>query len=139
MIFEDGLRFTEQHLWVKKFGLTDYAERAMAGREVYVGITALFKNKLTEDRMWYVRVGKKISRGQSAGIIYSQNMHMDIIMPLSGTILQANMDFLKPPFWSNTITEKNWIMIIDIDRPGEWNELLVPAEYEKHFNGLSVK
>jgi glycine cleavage system H lipoate-binding protein len=131
--------YTQEHLWVKPFGLTDYAKKSTVARNAYVGITGYIKSTLIEDKMWYVRVGKTIDKGQNAGIIYTENVHIDIIMPVSGTILQANLDFLKLPFWSNTITEKDWIMIISIQKPGELSELMPAGEYQNFINIISVK
>lgn len=137
-MFSDGLRYTKDHLWVKKFGLSDYSEKSLLGRNAYVGITEYLKNKLNEDRTWYLRAGKTLDKGQSAGIIYTKRHHVDIIMPVSGTVLQTNLDFVKPPFWSNNITEKDWIMVVEMHKPKEWNELLVAQEYGKYLTTIPV-
>jgi glycine cleavage system H lipoate-binding protein len=139
MILSDELRYTKHHLWVRQFGLTDYAEKPTVRRNVYAGITRQLKDRLIEEKVWYLRVGKTIDREQTAGIIYTENIHMDIIMPISGTIIQANLDFLKPPFWSNSITENDWIMIIAMHKPGELSDLMLEREYQEYVNNSIFK
>ena len=138
-ILADVQRYTKYHLWVRSFSLSDDLEKPTVIGKAYVGITNFLKDQLKEDKVGYVRAGKTIDQGESAGIINTDHFHKDIIMPISGTIMKANLDFFKSKFWSNSLNSKDWIRVVSMLNPGEISELMLEEKNQEYVNNIILK
>jgi glycine cleavage system H protein len=117
-----NLYYTKDHEWVKIegnqaiVGITDYAQSQL-GDIVFVDIQ-------TE--------GDYLVIGETFGAIEAVKTVADVLMPLSGTILQVNPELEAAPEWVNTDPyEKGWMIKIEISKPDEQKSLLTPEAYQE--------
>ena len=120
--FPEGLKYTATHEWVlleeqiAKIGITDYAQHQL-GDIVYVEMP---------DK------GMVFERESNAGEIESVKAVGEIIMPLSGEIIELNENIVENPELVNSSPfGDGWIMKIKISHPDEIDELLSVEEYKK--------
>ena len=120
--FPEWLKYTVTHEWVlleeqiAKVGITDYAQHQL-GDIVYVEMP---------DK------GMVFERESIAGEIESVKAIGEIIMPLSGEIIELNEKIVQNPELVNSSPfGDGWIMKIKLSHPDEINELLSVEEYKK--------
>lgn len=120
--FPEGLKYTVTHEWVlleeqiAKVGITDYAQHQL-GDIVYVEMP---------DK------GMVFERESNAGEIESVKAVGEIIMPLSGEIIELNENIVENPELVNSSPfGDGWLMKIKISHSDEINELLSVEEYKK--------
>lgn len=120
--FPDNLRYTSTHEWVKieddiaTVGISDYAQHLL-GDIVYIELP---------DK------GTNIERESSVGEIESVKAVGDIIMPLSGEIIEINENLIDNPELVNSSPyNEGWILKIKISNPNEINILLSVDKYKE--------
>ncbi len=121
---QDGLRYSEDHEWVKKengelrYGITDYAQEEL-GDIVYVELPT---------------VDEKIEKGDMFGVVESVKTVSDLYSPVSGTIKEVNQDLEGGPGLINEDPfGEGWIAIIEYEDESELETLLSAEEYELHI------
>ncbi len=106
------LKYSPEHLWLKEEG---------DGR-FRLGITYRYQEQLKS--VVYLdlpRSGAALKRGQPFGAIESSKISTDLIMPISGSVIEANAAVIeKPGLVNKDPYGAGWLMVI---QPGAANEL----------------
>jgi glycine cleavage system H protein len=120
----DGLHYTKEHEWVK-----------VEGGNARIGITDHAQNELTE--IVYVelpKVGKKVKRGESLGVVESVKTVSDIYSPVSGEVVEANIPLGDSPQMINESPyEKGWFAVVKLSDPKEAEGLMSAAAYRQQI------
>jgi len=118
--FPDDLKYTLTHEWVRikdkvgTVGITDFAQHQL-GDVVFVE---------------FPKVGVKFEKGSNVGEIESVKAVSDLIMPLSGEIVEINERIVNNPELINSKPfDDGWLIKIEISHPGEIDELLPADKY----------
>ncbi len=115
-----GLKYSKDHEWVRVegnkayIGITDYAQHAL-GSLVYVELPEVDDTFSAEDNL---------------GVVESVKAASDIIVPISGTIVEVNEAVVDDPGLINTDAFGSWMVAIEMSNPSELDELLDAAAYE---------
>lgn len=122
MNFPNELKYTADHEWVR-----------INGNEAVIGITDFAQSELGE--IVYVDVdteGEKIDRNEVFGSIEAVKTVSDLMMPLTGEVLEVNAELEDAPELVNEDPYgKGWIIKIAIENPAEADELLDAAGYQE--------
>lgn len=122
MNFPNELKYTADHEWVR-----------INGNEAVIGITDFAQSELGE--IVYVDVdseGEKIDRNEVFGSIEAVKTVSDLMMPLTGEVLEVNEELEDAPELVNEDPYgKGWIIKIAIEDPAEADELLDAAGYQE--------
>ena len=122
MNFPNELKYTADHEWVR-----------INGNEAVIGITDFAQSELGE--IVYVDVdteGEKIDRNEVFGSIEAVKTVSDLMMPLTGEVLEVNEELEDAPELVNADPYgKGWIIKIAIEDPAEADELLDAAGYQE--------
>ena len=117
----DDLKYTSSHEWVKIeeslaiIGISDYAQHQL-GDIVFVELPDM---------------GLVLEKGSNAAEIESVKAVGDLIMPLSGEIVDVNQSLNDSPEIINTSPyDEGWIIKISFTHTDELNELLSPKDYK---------
>ena len=120
--FPDNLKFTKTHEWVRiaentaTVGITDFAQHQL-GDIVYI--------ELPEK-------GVNLERQSSAGEIESVKAVGEVLMPLSGKIIDINSTLADSPELVNTSPYgSGWILKIEYTDKLEINYLLLVEDYKR--------
>jgi len=120
--FPDDLKYMKTHEWVRiegdtaTMGITDYAQHQL-GDIVYVELP---------------EIGRTLEKESSAGEIESVKAVGEILMPLSGEIVEINAIIIESPESINSSPYGNgWMMKIKVSNSSEINELLSVEDYKK--------
>ncbi|AUT34544.1 glycine cleavage system protein H [Acinetobacter pittii] len=115
------LKYARTHEWVK-----------IEGDLVITGITDHAQDELGD--LVYVEtpeVGSKVTAGEQAGVVESVKTASDIHAPVSGTVVEVNIDLEDDPdFVNDDPYGKGWIYKIKPDNIADVEKLLTNAEYE---------
>jgi glycine cleavage system H protein len=116
------LRYTESHEWTRKesdgtvsIGITDHAQEQL-GDIVFVEAP---------------QVGRKVSAGESVGVVESVKAASDIYAPVAGEVVAANADLSSAPEKVNQDAYGSWMYRIKPDNAADLEKLLDAAAYEK--------
>lgn len=128
MIVPVGLLYTKEHEWVKiegnmaKMGITDYAQSSL-GDITFVELP----NKGTECTQFKQIMTVKSVKAAS-----------DIYAPLSGKVIQVNVDVQnKPKLLNESPYEQGWFLTIEISDIKEKGNLMDSTEYKKFLEGIA--
>ena len=120
--FPDNLKFTKTHEWVRieentaTVGITDFAQHQL-GDIVYI--------ELPER-------GVNLEKQSSAGEIESVKAVGEVLMPLSGKIIDINSTLAESPELVNTSPYgSGWILKIEYTDKLEINDLLLVKDYKR--------
>lgn len=120
--FPSDLIYTTSHEWVRIdnniaiVGITDYAQHQL-GDIVFVELP---------------EVGMIFEKGSNAGEIESVKAVGDLLMPLSGEIMEINKQLADNPELANiTPYDGGWMMKIKITHTNEIDELISVEEYKE--------
>jgi glycine cleavage system H protein len=120
--FPDDLKYMKTHEWVRiegdtaTIGITDYAQHQL-GDIVYVELP---------------EIGRTLEKESSAGEIESVKAVGEILMPLSGEIVEINDIIIESPESINSSPYgAGWMMKIKVSNSSEINELLSVEDYKK--------
>ncbi len=119
-IVKEGLYYSKDHEWVKVdgekayIGITDHAQHAL-GSIVYVELP---------------EVGDEIAIDDNLGVVESVKAASDIIMPVSGEILEINEDLEDDPELINKDSYINHLVVVTLKDDGELEKLMNKEEYE---------
>lgn len=126
MIPQD-LKYTDEHEWVRlndgvaEVGITHFAQDQL-GDIVFV--------ELPEK-------GRKLTSGQTFGVVESVKTVSDLYAPLSGEVVEVNPELLnesddfKPELVNDDPYGKGWMLRLKLDDPSQVEKLLDAAAYKK--------
>src|SRR6185436_15073686 len=116
------LRYTESHEWVRResdgsvsVGITDHAQEQL-GDIVFVEAP---------------QVGRKVTAGESVGVVESVKAASDIYAPVAGEIVAANAELSASPEKVNEDAFAAWMYRIKPTNAADVEKLLDAAAYEK--------
>lgn len=121
--FPEDLRYSESDEWVRRedgeavCGVTSYAAEQL-GDIVYLQLPA---------------VDSRLTRGDTFGEIESVKAVSDLVAPVSGDVVAVNevLD-ADPSVINRDAYGEGWIVRIRLSEPGEIDELLDAAAYERN-------
>ncbi|HUW91012.1 MAG TPA: glycine cleavage system protein GcvH [Candidatus Nanopelagicaceae bacterium] len=120
--FPDNLKYTKTHEWVRiedktaTVGITDYAQHQL-GDIVYI--------ELPEK-------GANLERQKSAGEIESVKAVGELLIPLSGKIIEINSNLVDNPEVVNSSPyESGWMLKLEYKNELEINDLLSVEDYKR--------
>ena len=120
--FPDDLKYMKTHEWARiegdmaTIGITDYAQHQL-GDIVYVELP---------------EIGKTLEKESSACEIESVKAVGEILMPLSGEIVEINAIIIESPESINSSPYGDgWMMKIKVSNSSEINDLLSVEDYKK--------
>lgn len=123
-LIPEELRYTKEHEWLK-----------VEGGKARVGITDHAQAELTE--IVYVelpKVGKKVRKGETLGVVESVKTVSDIYSPVSGEVVEVNSRLEEEPQLINESPyEKGWFALLKLADPSEVEGLLTPSAYKQHI------
>jgi glycine cleavage system H protein len=119
------LKFSKSHEWVKQsgefylIGITDYAAKEL-GDVVFIELPS---------------IGKELKENESFGVVESVKSVSDLIMPITGKILEVNQDLIKTPELVNSSPfEKAWMLKVSVIDKNSMNNLLNESDYKKFIS-----
>ena len=126
----EGLKFTKEHEWVKMtnegyaaIGISDFAQQQL-GDIVSVELP---------------KVGSNFRRMQTMAIVDSVKASSDIYSPLSGEVIQVNVELSEHPEWINQSPyELGWMVKLKPSDIEEVEKLMTPDQY-REFIGETDK
>lgn len=124
MKIASGLYYTKDHEWVK-----------LEGDAAYVGITDFAQHQLGS--IVFVElpeVDEEVEAEENFGTIESVKAASDMLMPVTGTILEVNEDLENDPALINSDPYENWIIKIEVANKADLDELMNAEEYETFCN-----
>ncbi len=120
--FPDNLKYTKTHEWVRledktaTVGITDFAQHQL-GDIVYI--------ELPEK-------GANLERQSSAGEIESVKAVGELLMPLSGRIIEVNSTLVENPELVNSSPfSSGWMLKLEYTNELEINDLLSVEDYKR--------
>ncbi len=121
MEYPDDLYYNREHVWVRiqgnrgTVGVTDFAQREM-GEVLFVD--------LPEE-------GSQVEKGDVFGSLESSKTVGELHSPISGEIVSINKDLEEEPSLVNDDPYgKGWLMIVELDDPGDVEDMINAADYE---------
>jgi glycine cleavage system H protein len=124
MNFPSELKYTSDHEWIKVegetalVGITDFAQHEL-GDIVFVDVTS---------------VGETFAKNESFGTIEAVKTVSDLLLPVSGEILEFNESLENEAAAVNTDPYGNgWIVKIKINNPAELETLMSAEEYKANI------
>lgn len=118
----DDRKYTKEHEWARRedgvvrVGITHYAQDAL-GDIVYVDLPA---------------PGTEVKAMQPFGEVESTKSVSDLFSPVSGTISERNTRLEEAPELINQDPHgEGWMVLIELSAPGELDQLLTAAEYQR--------
>ena len=119
--FLDDVKYAATHEWLRvdgdvvKLGITDFAQHQLSD-VVYVE---------------FPDVGTAFDKGAEACVIESAKAAADLILPVSGEIIEINEVLADQPELINSSPfNDGWILKIKISIPSELDDLLTVEEYK---------
>jgi glycine cleavage system H protein len=80
-------------------------------------------------------VGDHIEKGKPFGTIEAVKTVSDLFMPVSGKVLEINENINESPDSVNKDPYgEGWLIKVEVDDPGQVNELMDAAQYGKMIN-----
>ena len=125
MNFPENLKYSSDHEWVK-----------VEGNEAYVGITDFAQEELGDIVFIDVSTeGETLEQGEVFGSVEAVKTVSDLMMPVSGEVLEVNAEIDDAPELVNKYPYgKGWIIKVTIVNPEELDGLMSAADY-KEFIG----
>jgi len=122
-LYPEELKYNSEHTWIKM-------ESANRGR---VGITQYAQEQLKE--VVFIElpdVGSETLQMEPFGIIESVKATNDLYSPVTGRVVEVNDMLVNDPGAVNRDPYgAAWMIVIELNDPGELNSLLSAAEYRK--------
>jgi len=121
MEFPENLLYSEDHEWVRNeesfvtIGITDYAQGQLKDI-VYVDLP---------------EIGSEFKKGESMGVVESVKTVADIFSPVTGKVIEKNLELKDHPEWVNTDPYgKGWLLRMELRERKELNGLLSSKAYQ---------
>src|SRR4030043_2050601 len=121
MEFPENLLYSEGHEWVRNeesfvtIGITDYAQSQLKDI-VYVDLP---------------EIGAEYKKGESMGVVESVKTVADIFSPITGKVIEKNLELKDHPELINTDPYgKGWLLRMELREGKELNGLLSAKAYQ---------
>jgi glycine cleavage system H protein len=121
MEFPEELLYSEDHEWVRNegsfvtIGITDYAQGQLKDI-VYVD---------------FPEIGSEYKKGESMGVVESVKTVADIFSPVTGKVIEKNLELKDHPELINTDPYgKGWLLRMELREREELNGLLSSKAYQ---------
>ncbi|MDR1724858.1 MAG: glycine cleavage system protein GcvH [Bacteroidales bacterium] len=126
MNIPQNLKYSDDHEWLR-----------IEGEEAYVGITDFAQHELGDIVFVDIdTVGETLEKNETLGTIEAVKTVSDILMPVSGEVLEFNESIAdNAASINNDPYGEGWIVKIKLTNPDEVNELKDAATYSA-FIGL---
>lgn len=122
----NDVRYLKSHEWARPegdvftVGISDFAVEQLNHEIVYVELP---------------EVGKKLTAGDTFGVIESVKAASDMYTPIAGTVTEVNEAVVTDP---NQVSEGpyagGWMIKIKADTPADFDQLLSPEDYDKQVS-----
>jgi glycine cleavage system H protein len=122
MSYPTDRKYTKQHEWIQVVGqqgvvgITDYAQQSL-GDIVFVELP---------------KAGADLSAGKAFGTVESVKAVSDLNAPVSGAVTEVNADLANSPEKVNKDPHGSWMIKMTLKNPGDVQDLLSAADYEKY-------
>ena len=116
------LRYHEEHEWIR-----------VDGKQATVGISNFAQDALGDIVFIDMpKVGTAVAAGQQIGEVESTKTTSSIYTPVTGKIVNVNVDLKDHPEVVNADPYgKGWMVVIELSDPGQVNGLMTAAQYEE--------
>ncbi len=120
--------YTRDHTWIQadgkraRVGLSDFAQSEL-GEIAYVELSA---------------AGRRVARGDVVGTVDSLTSSSEIYAPVTGVVVEVNAALAAQEAASLVNRDplgEGWLVVIEMDDPGELRGLLVEEEYLTYTKG----
>ena len=125
MEFPENLLYSEDHEWVRNeesfvtIGITDYAQGQLKDI-VYVDLP---------------EIGSEYKKGESMGVVESVKTVADIFSPITGKVIEKNLELKDHPELINTDPYgKGWLLRMELREREELNGLLSAKAYQEKLS-----
>ncbi|MDD4635127.1 MAG: twin-arginine translocation signal domain-containing protein [Dehalococcoidales bacterium] len=121
----DDRLYSIDHIWVKPAG----------NNIVVIGVTDKMQALMDIVSSISLKdVGNSIQVDQSFGYAEGYKMNIELVSPISGTVIRKNNELNVPPYgYAEVINQspyvKGWLLAIELNKPEELDLLLTPEEY----------
>ncbi|MCA3559446.1 MAG: glycine cleavage system protein GcvH [Aestuariivirga sp.] len=119
-------KYSKDHEWVivengiATIGITNHAQEQL-GDVVFIELPA---------------IGKKVAAHEQAAVVESVKAASEVYVPVSGEVVEVNKELEGDPALVNRDAESGaWFMKVKLSNPGELDELMDKAAYDKLVNG----
>lgn len=124
MLIPDGLKYSKDHEWAKA-----------QGKRVWIGITDFAQQQLGD--VVYIELptaGDRAEAGRAFGVIESVKAVSDLVSPVTGEVVEVNIELLQHPEWVNQDPYgKGWMIIVEAQDPSELDRLLDATAYRNYL------
>jgi len=118
----ENLKYTKDHEWIK-----------VKGEEAYIGITDFAQHELGD--IVYVDIpseGSELEQDEVFGSIEAVKTVSDLLMPVSGKVLEFNVEIEAEPSLINSDPYgEGWIIKVKMTKLSEVAELLDAEQYKQ--------
>ena len=124
-MYPQELKYTKDHEWIRiedgrgRVGVTHYAQEQL-GDVVYVELP---------------EVGSSFRQGEQFGSIESVKAVSDLYCPVDGTVVEVNTTLADTPEAVNQDPHATWMIVLELDDPGDAGALLDAAAYGELVGG----
>ncbi len=124
MTVPQDLRYSKEHEWVR-----------LEGDTATIGITAFAQEQLGD--VVFVELPEKgatVRQFSSLGVVESVKAASDVYSPISGEVVERNVDVIEKPELVNLSPyEKGWMLKVKVADRGELRGLMSPDDYRAHI------
>ena len=116
------LFYSNDHEWVK-----------IEGNKAYVGISDFAQHALGD--IVFVElpeIDAEFTSGDVFGVIESVKAASDMIIPLSGRVLEINENIVDNPVLVNEDCYESWMILIEVTNMEQLNELMNEEQYNEY-------
>lgn len=120
----EGLRYSEDHEWVKVeggtalVGITDFAQSSL-GDITYADLP---------------EAGDEVEAGEEFGALESVKASSELLSPVSGKVTEVNADLENAPEKINEDPYGTWIIKVELSDPFQVESLMDASAYEEFTN-----
>ncbi|HYB43351.1 MAG TPA: glycine cleavage system protein GcvH [Candidatus Methylomirabilis sp.] len=116
------LRYTREHEWAR-----------VEGDRARIGITAFAQEQLGDVVFVELpKVGARVTALKTFGVVESVKAVSDLFAPLSGEVVEVNVELAKRPETVNADPYgEGWMILVKMANAGELAALMTAADYEK--------
>jgi len=121
-LFPDDLLYSQEHIWIRvegnlaTIGITDHAQEKLG---------EIISLDLPEDN-------SSVERDEPFGRIESAKASVELISPVSGTVISVNEDVTDDIGIINSDPhDTGWMIVVEMEDPEELDGLLDTSEYQE--------
>ncbi len=128
MNYPNNYRYTKEHEWAEmisesqiKVGITDHAQSSL-GDIVYLDLP---------------KVGRELKHHETFGVVESIKAVSDLFSPVSGKVVQSNLNLTSDPGKINSNAHHEWMIVIESsDAKKQFESLMSASDYDQYVKSL---